>query len=150
MIRRPPRSTLFPYTTLFRSSHQGVQEVHLGRGQRVDRRQGTEPPLASPVDAAGAGAASQERDAVTLGHHALGLHELGAITTDHGVDFLLGDELLHELGALGRVRGVVEEGEIDLELPAADVDASPIVDLSDPALVCLLLGPTDLELPAGP
>src|SRR3712207_7573129 len=24
MIRRPPRSTLFPYTTLFRSSTQGV------------------------------------------------------------------------------------------------------------------------------
>src|SRR2546427_3480765 len=24
MIRRPPRSTLFPYTTLFRSSHGGV------------------------------------------------------------------------------------------------------------------------------
>src|SRR2546426_5448283 len=23
MIRRPPRSTLFPYTTLFRSAHQG-------------------------------------------------------------------------------------------------------------------------------
>src|SRR5256885_2923507 len=23
MIRRPPRSTLFPYTTLFRSPHQG-------------------------------------------------------------------------------------------------------------------------------
>src|SRR3712207_8874668 len=23
MIRRPPRSTLFPYTTLFRSSHRG-------------------------------------------------------------------------------------------------------------------------------
>src|SRR3712207_8452758 len=26
MIRRPPRSTLFPYTTLFRSNH-----VHVGR-----------------------------------------------------------------------------------------------------------------------
>src|SRR5687768_17866662 len=24
MIRRPPRSTLFPYTTLFRSAHGGV------------------------------------------------------------------------------------------------------------------------------
>src|SRR2546430_3371423 len=30
MIRRPPRSTLFPYTTLFRSRHQGLQ-VRLGR-----------------------------------------------------------------------------------------------------------------------
>src|SRR5258708_27602830 len=37
MIRRPPRSTLFPYTTLFRSlvAHDG----HVGkRDQQVDRR----------------------------------------------------------------------------------------------------------------
>src|SRR5947207_10841975 len=27
MIRRPPRSTLFPYTTLFRSIHEGVARV---------------------------------------------------------------------------------------------------------------------------
>src|SRR5436309_11803960 len=26
MIPRPPRSTLFPYTTLFRSGHEGVAE----------------------------------------------------------------------------------------------------------------------------
>src|SRR2546426_7742184 len=31
MIRRPPRSTLFPYTTLFRSGRQRRQQ---GRGQR--------------------------------------------------------------------------------------------------------------------
>src|SRR2546422_8043709 len=30
MIRRPPRSTLFPYTTLFRSP-ECVRGVHLGR-----------------------------------------------------------------------------------------------------------------------
>src|SRR2546425_6381214 len=29
MIRRPPRSTLFPYTTLFRSERGGVALVHL-------------------------------------------------------------------------------------------------------------------------
>src|SRR3712207_6878194 len=29
MIRRPPRSTLFPYTTLFRS-HSQVQDNHVG------------------------------------------------------------------------------------------------------------------------
>src|SRR5258708_21173933 len=39
MIRRPPRSTLFPYTTLFRSAdlvlpHQGHRAVH--RGVRLD------------------------------------------------------------------------------------------------------------------
>src|SRR5258707_4971406 len=27
MIRRPPRSTLFPYTTLFRSLHRGVIQI---------------------------------------------------------------------------------------------------------------------------
>src|SRR3712207_7794654 len=31
MIRRPPRSTLFPYTTLFRSGQRDVERVHAGR-----------------------------------------------------------------------------------------------------------------------
>src|SRR5436305_5226682 len=31
MIRRPPRSTLFPYTTLFRSEFALLDEVHAGR-----------------------------------------------------------------------------------------------------------------------
>src|SRR5256885_6757376 len=37
MIRRPPRSTLFPYTTLFRSNYQSWLGVHraLGRGNIV-------------------------------------------------------------------------------------------------------------------
>src|SRR5688572_31596017 len=30
MIRRPPRSTLFPYTTLFRSDHAGSMRSHEG------------------------------------------------------------------------------------------------------------------------
>src|SRR3712207_7475122 len=30
MIRRPPRSTLFPYTTLFRSVHLGQPDALLG------------------------------------------------------------------------------------------------------------------------
>src|ERR1035438_6947796 len=33
MIRRPPRSTLFPYTTLFRS-HRGAAARHPRRGRR--------------------------------------------------------------------------------------------------------------------
>src|SRR5260370_29487669 len=33
MIRRPPRSTLFPYTTLFRSQHQSV-----ARGRAAGQR----------------------------------------------------------------------------------------------------------------
>src|SRR2546425_3740166 len=48
MIRRPPRSTLFPYTTLFRS-HESLalgrrflldEPAHLGRRRRRDRRAG--------------------------------------------------------------------------------------------------------------
>src|SRR5256885_4550667 len=35
MIRRPPRSTLFPYTTLFRSIRQPVQGAHLRAAQSV-------------------------------------------------------------------------------------------------------------------
>src|SRR5256885_5999477 len=35
MIRRPPRSTLFPYTTLFRSSRRRVRSrQHLGQRRR--------------------------------------------------------------------------------------------------------------------
>src|SRR2546422_3817002 len=30
MIRRPPRSTLFPYTTLFRSTHTASRERRVG------------------------------------------------------------------------------------------------------------------------
>src|SRR2546426_6766505 len=34
MIRRPPRSTLFPYTTLFRSLHDGAPDLgELGVGE---------------------------------------------------------------------------------------------------------------------
>src|SRR3712207_8958511 len=40
MIRRPPRSTLFPYTTLFRSSGDEATGVRItvlqGRGPKID------------------------------------------------------------------------------------------------------------------
>src|SRR2546422_7422859 len=52
MIRRPPRSTLFPYTTLFRSRHRraatrGGARAPRGRGRRAairddDRQRGGE------------------------------------------------------------------------------------------------------------
>src|SRR6266850_6629550 len=35
MIRRPPRSTLFPYTTLFRSSGRHVRNLPVGLDPRV-------------------------------------------------------------------------------------------------------------------
>src|SRR2546427_4274054 len=42
MIRRPPRSTLFPYTTLFRSRSRAVGRRGFG-GARRDRRGAGEP-----------------------------------------------------------------------------------------------------------
>src|SRR2546422_8868813 len=48
MIRRPPRSTLFPYTTLFRSPRlvrREIDDLHAGLLERAahGRRQGREP-----------------------------------------------------------------------------------------------------------
>src|SRR2546429_4985021 len=39
MIRRPPRSTLFPYTTLFRSAPEAVGAVHRHAGRLPDRHE---------------------------------------------------------------------------------------------------------------
>src|SRR5256885_11296788 len=40
MIRRPPRSTLFPYTTLFRShARRAARAVHHGRSRARPERQ---------------------------------------------------------------------------------------------------------------
>src|SRR3712207_6899108 len=36
MIRRPPRSTLFPYTTLFRSAAPDVRDAVVGGGRVVE------------------------------------------------------------------------------------------------------------------
>src|SRR2546430_10650832 len=40
MIRRPPRSTLFPYTTLFRSDIEGGDEDSGEKGQAEEQLQG--------------------------------------------------------------------------------------------------------------
>src|SRR2546422_7552892 len=54
MIRRPPRSTLFPYTTLFRSLSPPVPGLRKAV-QEIDRRtaSGTDPVLDDPVEASG-------------------------------------------------------------------------------------------------
>src|SRR5438105_7109498 len=53
MIRRPPRSTLFPYTTLFRSpgrEHDDERDLHGRRRQRGDRSEEHTSELQSRVD----------------------------------------------------------------------------------------------------
>src|SRR2546429_5570857 len=63
MIRRPPRSTLFPYTTLFRSHAASPNPVSLDQflqacaerdllRERILRQMGNVPTLLSPVSSA--------------------------------------------------------------------------------------------------
>src|SRR2546430_5739232 len=47
MIRPPPRSTLFPYTTLFRSKRRPSRDVSLGFGGRIAQPMRARRPLAS-------------------------------------------------------------------------------------------------------
>src|SRR3712207_8265503 len=49
MIRRPPRSTLFPYTTLFRSAKRHDAEAPMAQGQEV-LRSGSRGPLVVDPD----------------------------------------------------------------------------------------------------
>src|SRR3712207_6900247 len=78
MIRRPPRSTLFPYTTLFRSEHVvaahggcsslwwvcGGQAVRAGRSRRTVRY--SSQPRQKPVAALSRAATSADRKSTRL------------------------------------------------------------------------------------
>src|SRR3712207_8994270 len=67
MIRRPPRSTLFPYTTLFRSRDRG-REQQRGGGRVLHRRPPDErDAVAVPLLVHGAeGAGGQDRKSTRL------------------------------------------------------------------------------------
>src|SRR2546425_4930632 len=72
MIRRPPRSTLFPYTTLFRSLPGPIYAGLLGRGgelPRVARRHCDAPP-APRLSRAGGRASCGGHDLHADSHHA--------------------------------------------------------------------------------
>src|SRR2546422_9343412 len=72
MIRRPPRSTLFPYTTLFRSLKRRIEDrtavagdllpprIAVGRDGRP-RSESAAPPVTQDPPLAGAQAAEQHR-----------------------------------------------------------------------------------------
>src|SRR2546427_5747019 len=65
MIRRPPRSTLFPYTTLFRSSHVAHLPLdHEPAPLRVDRLEATVAPAGEQQAVAGIVAPQHGRYAV--------------------------------------------------------------------------------------
>src|SRR2546426_5835345 len=66
MIRRPPRSTLFPYTTLFRSVEldQVLRRLRERRGVRAaDERRNTESRAARPLAARADGSVPDRRRA---------------------------------------------------------------------------------------
>src|SRR2546422_7926951 len=69
MIRRPPRSTLFPYTTLFRSG-QGQRALVRGEGEggrdRMPREQGVARQIVGRDEETGVGP-SEERGLVVQG-----------------------------------------------------------------------------------
>src|SRR5690606_16321868 len=86
MIRRPPRSTLFPYTTLFRSG-QLVEVVMCRRGLDIDRHDVRECAGLVPAGA-------QVVDDVSLGHHP---NDPVLVEHDDGTDLVV-IEGLQELG----------------------------------------------------
>src|SRR3712207_7224938 len=79
MIRRPPRSTLFPYTTLFRSCD--AHDLGLERGERLARgrarRRGEQSTSERPVgcEGDGRGARVQHRDCAAAGDRGGGRSE---------------------------------------------------------------------------
>src|SRR5690349_23968250 len=55
MLRRPPRSTLFPYTTLFRSVYGGVQSL---AGNAFNSNSSNSSDITETLDAVGTGTRS--------------------------------------------------------------------------------------------
>src|SRR2546430_14623491 len=94
MIRRPPRSTLFPYTTLFRSPHRGL------RGDDVlEHLDAHDPVRARVTEGQSLGVADDVRalarleietypapDAVERRPPATARHPLGADLQDHAAE----------------------------------------------------------------
>src|SRR5215217_9697642 len=64
MIRRPPRSTLFLYTTLFRSPREGEEQVHAKSAEPIPLRLGEKVARARPETGEGAFAAGRLRHTI--------------------------------------------------------------------------------------
>src|SRR2546428_13669252 len=119
MIRRPPRSTLFPYTTLFRSPRVGIR-----RGQRLPRldvNEGAGAPVAErvhPCEGARVAHVRQPR-----------LEEVGA-EGEHDLRVLEGvvrDRVTPERGPIGRASRLVPEG-LEGHARARAEDLRPLVE----------------------
>src|SRR5436309_8755722 len=66
MLRRPPRSTLFPYTTLFRSRRPGAGRDRRPRAQSADHRDGVRHELRRAGRAGQARVAETDRKSTRL------------------------------------------------------------------------------------
>src|SRR2546422_11682196 len=120
MIRRPPRSTLFPYTTLFRS-HDYVARV--GAEQPVDRLQGDALPHPR-------GAEQRHRLAV--------VHVEAHAVQDHVVEEALGD--VQELDHFAVSSSLVMSASSNRIVTDADTTAA-VVDRPTPSAPCWVLYP---------
>src|SRR3712207_7056487 len=65
MIRRPPRSTLFPYTTLFRSAPKGAAKGK-GKGKGEGKGKGAGKAATQPSAPAAPAAKAQDRKSTRL------------------------------------------------------------------------------------
>src|SRR3989442_15231253 len=92
MIRRPPRSTLFPYTTLFRSYHGVLQ----GRSFQMGRER-----LLGDLNSICAGIPGKERKSLEYYNC---VHGLG-----HAIMAVTGDDLFDALHDCDGVTGSMEE-----------------------------------------
>src|SRR2546430_1983151 len=119
MIRRPPRSTLFPYTTLFRSAREDVDGCISVLGPRVDGEMG----LGNDDDAADAEGVELVEDDVDDG----GLGSLRRL--DQG--------FLHRLEVVDHVGVAIEQ--LDQQVPSQGVQSSgppfsdPVIYRTSPA-----------------
>src|SRR2546425_1580389 len=139
MIRRPPRSTLFPYTTLFRSREQQGQGARLGAAQQVVS--GDDKKIESNHRRNGIAGQAEDRDAAANAEHGgaagangdrveeklraeIAQDRFYEVVFTHrdapGKNQRVGDEALLDGGA-NRVRAVGDAAELD-SLTACETD----------------------------
>src|SRR5256885_6357518 len=143
MIRRPPRSTLFPYTTLFRSAV--VEELRLVDGDDLRGRSDALHDFAGAVHGLGLdGDAVVRRDVVEPGVAGVevGLEDLDLLAGDHGpthpADQLLGLSREHDPGddldptrasCVEQTKAPVGSGRSPGEFPDAKLSVPPRLKL---------------------
>src|SRR3712207_9576731 len=112
MIRRPPRSTLFPYTTLFRSVERlGIREVRFTGGEPLLR-----PGLVGIVAAA---TALRPRPEVSLTTNAIGLARVAPALAEAGADRVNGSPDKPDRGRVKQMTYTARPGDVLAGLAAA-------------------------------